>query len=178
MNDIVKSLMNENDIKNINAVPKVEKITINIGVGANQKEKLAFAEDVIWKITGQKPQVTKAKKSVAGFSVREGWPIGVKVTLRTKNMKAFQDKLLQLVLPATRDFEGLSPKSFDGRGNFSFGITDHTVFPEIPFSPNSHKLGMDVTVVTTSNSDNLAKALLDKIGYPFKKLKKKGDSNA
>lgn len=178
MNDIVKSLMKENDIKNINAVPKVEKITLNIGVGANQKEKLAFAEDVIWKITGQKPQITNARKSVAGFSVREGWPVGVKVTLRSKNMKAFQDKLLQLVLPATRDFEGLNSKSFDGRGNYSFGITDHTVFPEIPFSTNSHRLGMDITVVTTSSSDNLARALLDKIGYPFTKFKKKGDANA
>lgn len=174
MNDITKALMKEADIKNINAVPKIRKITINVGVGTGQKEKLEFAQNVLWKITGQKPVITKARKSVAGFSIREGWPIGVKVTLRSKNMENFQNKLIQLILPATRDFEGLTRKSFDGRGNYSFGIKDHTVFPEIPFSNNSIKIGMDITVETSTNENDLALKLLELVGYPFKKLANKG----
>ena len=178
MNDMVKQLMEKTGITNVNAIPKVQKITLNIGVGAGQKEKLAFAQDLLEKITGQKPIITKAKKSVAGFSVREGWPIGVKVTLRAANMEKFQAKLISLVLPAVRDFDGLKHKSFDGRGNYSFGITDHSVFPEIPFENNSIKLGMDVTVATSATNDEHAKALLTLIGYPFKKLRTKGDKNA
>ena len=178
MNDISKDLYKELGLSNVHQIPKVLAITINIGVGAGQKEKLAYAKEILAKITGQNPVETKARKSEAGFSIRQGWPLGAKVTLRGKILKNFQDKLVQVILPATRDFEGLKAKSFDGRGNYNFGIKDYTVFFEMPYSNNNFKIGMNICIETSTNIDDHALLLLKKIGYPFKKQVVKGEKSA
>lgn len=172
MNDVArlnKELFEELKLKNVNEIPEVLSITLNIGVGASKKEELAYSKDILAMITGQTPITTNARKSIAGFSIREGWPLGTKVTLRRESMKRFQDKLVSIILPATRDFEGLNPNSFDGRGNYSFGIKDYTVFSEIPFNNNSFKIGMDVCIATSATNDDDARLLLTKLGYPFNK---------
>lgn len=170
-NEIVPILMKEFNYKNIHQVPKIEKIVINMGVGegARNSEIIEKHAQELAKITGQKPIITKAKKSVSNFKIRRGMPIGIKVTLRGARMYNFLYKLINIVLPKVRDFRGLDPNSFDGRGNYSFGLSEQLVFPEI--SPDEIKRiqGMDITIVTTAKTDQEAKRLLELFGMPFKR---------
>lgn len=169
--EIVPALMNKLGIKNIMQVPKLNKIVINIGVGeATQNSKLIDAAlNDLRIIAGQEPVVAKAKKSEAGFKLRKGMPIGVKVTLRKEKMYEFLDRLISLALPRVRDFEGVSTKSFDGRGNYSLGIKEQLVFPEIEYDKVEKIFGMNITVVTSAQTDEEARALLSEFGMPFKK---------
>lgn len=170
-NEIVPILMKEFNYKNIHQVPKIEKIVINMGVGegARNPEIIEKHAQELAKITGQKPIITKAKKSISNFKIRRGMPIGIKVTLRGARMYNFLYKLINIVLPKVRDFRGLDPNSFDGRGNYSFGLSEQLVFPEI--SPDEVKRiqGMDITIVTTAKTDQEAKRLLELFGMPFKR---------
>ncbi|MCY1455086.1 50S ribosomal protein L5 [compost metagenome] len=152
-------------------LPKVEKIVINMGVGdAVQNSKaLDAAVEELTIITGQKPVVTKAKKSIAGFRLREGMPIGAKVTLRGERMYEFLDKLISISLPRVRDFRGVSKKAFDGRGNYTLGVKEQLIFPEIDYDKVSKVRGMDIVIVTTANSDEEARELLTQFGMPFQK---------
>jgi large subunit ribosomal protein L5 len=152
-------------------VPRVEKVVINMGVGeAVQNAKvLDGAVEDLTLISGQKPVITRAKKSIAGFKVREGMPIGVKVTLRGERMYHFLDKLINVALPRVRDFRGVSPKSFDGRGNYTLGLKEQLIFPEISYDKVDKVRGMDVVIVTTANSDEEARELLSLMGMPFRK---------
>jgi large subunit ribosomal protein L5 len=168
---IVDELRKEFSYKNIMQVPKVTKISVNMGVGVateNIKELEAAVEDLT-KITGQKPIITKARKSIAGFKVREGNPIGCKVTLRGARMYEFLDRLLNVALPRVRDFRGLSPKSFDGSGNYTMGIREQLVFPEIDYDSVLSVRGMNITINTTAQNDQEALSLLTKFGFPFRK---------
>ena len=168
---VVPKLMKELEIKNIMECPKLEKIIVNMGVGeATQNSKLidaAMADLTI--ITGQKPLLRKAKKSEAGFKLREGMPIGAKVTLRKERMYDFLDRLVNVVLPRVRDFEGVPSNSFDGRGNYSAGLRDQLVFPEIDFDKVEKLLGMSITMVSSAKTDEEGRALLKAFGMPFKK---------
>ena len=168
---VVPKLMKELEIKNIMECPKLEKIIVNMGVGeATQNSKLmdaAMADLTI--ITGQKPLLRKAKKSEAGFKLREGMPIGAKVTLRKERMYDFLDRLVNVVLPRVRDFEGVPSNSFDGRGNYSLGLRDQLVFPEIDFDKVEKLLGMSITMVSSAKTDEEGRALLKAFGMPFKK---------
>ena len=168
---VVPKLMKELEIKNIMDCPKLEKIIVNMGVGeATQNSKLmdaAMADLTL--ITGQKPLLRKAKKSEAGFKLREGMPIGAKVTLRKERMYDFLDRLVNVVLPRVRDFEGVPSNSFDGRGNYSLGLRDQLVFPEIDFDKVEKLLGMSITVVSSAKTDEEGRALLKAFGMPFKK---------
>lgn len=170
-NEIVPSLMNKFEYKSIMQVPKVEKIVINMGVGeAVQNSKvLDNAVEDLTAIAGQKPVITRAKKSIAGFKLREGMPIGVKVTLRGERMFDFLDKLINISLPRVRDFRGISPKSFDGRGNYTLGIKEQLIFPEISYDKIDKVRGMDVVIVTTAKTDEEARELLTEMGMPFRK---------
>lgn len=168
--DIAPALQKELDLKNPMAVPRLHKIVVNMGVGeATQNAKIldpAVAE--LGQITGQKPVVTKAKKSIAAFKVREGMPIGAMVTLRGDRMYEFLDRLINVVLPRVRDFRGVSTKSFDGRGNYTLGLRDQLIFPEIDYAKVDKLKGMNVTIVTTAKNDNEARALLRSFGMPFR----------
>ncbi|MCY7007626.1 50S ribosomal protein L5 [Fusobacterium simiae] len=168
---VVPKLMKELEIKNIMECPKLEKIIVNMGVGeATQNSKLidaAMADLTI--VTGQKPLLRKAKKSEAGFKLREGMPIGAKVTLRKERMYDFLDRLVNVVLPRVRDFEGVPSNSFDGRGNYSVGLRDQLVFPEIDFDKVEKLLGMSITMVSSAKTDEEGRALLKAFGMPFKK---------
>ena len=168
---VVPKLMKELEIKNIMDCPKLEKIIVNMGVGeATQNSKLidaAMADLTL--ITGQKPLLRKAKKSEAGFKLGEGMPIGAKVTLRKERMYDFLDRLVNVVLPRVRDFEGVPSNSFDGRGNYSLGLRDQLVFPEIDFDKVEKLLGMSITVVSSAKTDEEGRALLKAFGMPFKK---------
>ncbi len=157
--------------KSVMQLPKVEKIVINMGVGdAVQNSKaLDAAVEELTIITGQKPVVTKAKKSIAGFRLREGMPIGAKVTLRGERMYEFLDKLISISLPRVRDFRGVSKKAFDGRGNYTLGVKEQLIFPEIDYDKVSKVRGMDIVIVTTANSDEEARELLTQFGMPFQK---------
>ncbi|MCG9478992.1 MAG: 50S ribosomal protein L5 [Actinomycetia bacterium] len=169
--EIIAELKKEFGYKNIMEVPKVEKISVNMGVGVateNIKELEAAVEDLT-KITGQKPVITKARKSIAGFKVREGNPIGCKVTLRGARMYEFLDRLLNVALPRVKDFRGLSPKSFDGSGNYTMGIKEQLVFPEIDYDSILSVKGMNITINTTAQSDEEALGLLSRFGFPFRK---------
>lgn len=168
---IISSLQEQFEYENVMAVPKVEKIVINCGVGeAVENEKiLDTVVDNIAKITGQRPVTTKAKKSISNFKVREGLAVGCKVTLRGTQMYEFLDRLINLALPRTRDFQGVPDKSFDGRGNYTLGIKEHTIFPEINTEEVDHVHGLDVTFVTTAETDEEAYALLEQFGMPFQK---------
>jgi len=168
---IVPNLMKELDIKNIMEVPKLEKIIVNMGVGeATQNAKLIDAAmNDLTIITGQKPLLRKARKSEAGFKLRAGMPIGCKVTLRKHRMYDFLDRLVNVVLPRVRDFEGVSADAFDGRGNYSLGLSDQLVFPEIDFDKVDKLLGMSITVVSSAKDDNEGRALLTAFGMPFRK---------
>ena len=168
---VVPKLTKELEIKNIMDCPKLEKIIVNMGVGeATQNSKLmdaAMADLTL--ITGQKPLLRKAKKSEAGFKLREGMPIGAKVTLRKERMYDFLDRLVNVVLPRVRDFEGVPSNSFDGRGNYSVGLRDQLVFPEIDFDKVEKLLGMSITMVSSAKTDEEGRALLKAFGMPFKK---------
>jgi len=169
--EIIPKLIEEFEYENLNAVPKLQKIVINVGAGEaiNDSKFLDTVVDNIGLITGQQPVKTKAKKSVSNFKLRENVPIGCKVTLRKKIMYEFIDRLINLSLPRTRDFQGIPNKSFDGRGNFTMGIKEHTIFPEIDVDSAKFVHGMDVTFVTNAESDEEAFALLKHFGMPFKK---------
>ena len=169
-NEIISKLEKDLDIKNVNLVPKLEKIDVNMGVGAaaSDSKQLDAAIEDMRIITGQQPCVTRAKKSIAGFHVREGQAIGCKVTLRGDRMYEFMDRLLATALPRVRDFRGISRTSFDGRGNYSLGITEQLIFPEIDYDKIDRTRGMDITFVTTADNDEAAFALLDAFGFPFK----------
>lgn len=168
---VVPKLMKELEIKNIMECPKLEKIIVNMGVGeATQNSKLmdaAMGDLTI--ITGQKPLLRKARKSEAGFKLREGMPIGAKVTLRKERMYDFLDRLVNVVLPRVRDFEGVPSNAFDGRGNYSLGLRDQLVFPEIDFDKVEKLLGMSITMVSSAKTDEEGRALLKAFGMPFKK---------
>ena len=171
LNEVVPSLMNKYNYKSKIEVPKLEKIVINIGVGdatSNSKLLDAAVADLA-KLSGQKPVVTKAKKSIAGFKVREGQPIGCKVTLRGENMYNFMDKLISISLPRVRDFRGVSPKAFDGRGNYTMGIKEQLIFSEIDYDDVVKVRGMDIIFVTTANTNEESFDLLNGLGIPFKK---------
>ncbi|RHW36261.1 50S ribosomal protein L5 [Lysinibacillus yapensis] len=171
LSEVSPALMSKFEYKSVMQVPKVEKIVINMGVGdAVQNSKaLDAAVEELTIITGQKPVVTKAKKSIAGFRLREGMPIGAKVTLRGERMYEFLDKLISIALPRVRDFHGVSKKSFDGRGNYTLGVKEQLIFPEIDYDKVSKVRGMDIVIVTTANSDEEARELLTQFGMPFQK---------
>ena len=167
---IVPELMKEYNYTTVMESPKLEKIVINIGVGDGSKDEkfITAAVKDLEKITGQKPVVTKARKSIAGFKVREGQPIGVKVTLRGENMYYFFEKLVRIGLPRVRDFRGVSPHSFDGKGNYTIGIKEQLIFPEIDYDDVVKVRGMDIIFVTTAKSNEEAKSLLAGFGMPFR----------
>ena len=169
--EIVPNMQKKFYYKSVMQVPRLDKIVINIGCGdATHNSKLldAACNDLL-QITGQKPVVTKAKKSIAGFKIREGQAIGCKVTLRGERMYNFLDKLISVSLPRVRDFRGLSPKAYDGRGNYTIGIKEQLVFPEIEFDDVVKVRGMDIVLVTTANTNEEAHALLEELGIPFRK---------
>jgi large subunit ribosomal protein L5 len=168
--EVSQTLMKELDAKNPMAVPRLHKIVVNMGVGeATQNAKLIDpAVNELGQITGQKPVVTRAKKSIAAFKVREGMPIGAMVTLRGDRMYEFFDRLVSIVLPRVRDFRGVSTKSFDGRGNYTLGLHDQLIFPEIDYAKVDKLKGMNVTIVTTARSDDQARSLLKHLGMPFR----------
>jgi len=168
---IIGILKKENKYRNIHEIPKLTKIVINVGAGeAIQNIKcLDVIQDYIKDISGQKPVVRKAKKSIAGFKLREGQPIGVKVTLRRTRMYDFLERLINTTLPRVRDFKGVSAKAFDGSGNYSFGIKEQLVFPEVNYEKIDKVRGMNITIVTTAKTDNEGKLLLSSLGIPFRK---------
>jgi len=168
--DITPKLIDKFSYKNIMQVPKVDKIIINVGVGeAIQNPKaLDGAVSDLTIISGQKPVITKAKKSIAGFKLREGMPIGCKVTLRGERMYDFLNRLINIVLPRVRDFRGVSPQAFDGRGNYSLGIKEQTIFPEIEYDKIDKIRGLEVVIVTTAKTDEEARELLKSMGMPFR----------
>jgi large subunit ribosomal protein L5 len=167
--EIVPALQSEFEIKNIMQVPGLVKIVVNMGVGeaARDSKLIEGAVKDLTAITGQKPTVTKARKSIAQFKLREGMPIGAHVTLRGDRMWEFLDRLLALALPRIRDFRGLSPQQFDGRGNYTFGLTEQVMFHEIDQDRMDRSRGMDITVVTTATNDDEGRALLRQLGFPF-----------
>lgn len=169
--EVVPNLKEKYNYTTLMAVPKIEKIVINIGVGDGAKETKLIDGAVkdLELITGAKPIVTKAKKSIAGFSIRKGVPIGCKVTLRGENMYMFLEKLIRVGLPRVKDFRGVSPKAFDGRGNYTLGIKEQLIFPEIEFDTVVKVRGMDIVFVTTANSNEEAFDLLNGLGIPFRK---------
>jgi large subunit ribosomal protein L5 len=169
--DLREQLQRELGLRNVMEVPRLEKIVLNCGVGlATQQQSLldgAVADLTV--ITGQKPLVTRAKKSIAGFKLRAGNPIGAKVTLRGARMWEFYDRLVSLAIPRIRDFRGMDPSSFDGRGNYTFGVTEQLIFPEIDYDSIDTVRGMDITIVTTANTDDEGRALLTALGFPFRR---------
>ena len=169
-NETTPALMKRFGLKNVMAVPKVSKVTVNIGLGeASQNVKLLdTAAQELGQITGQKPIITRAKKSIANFKIRKGMPIGCAVTLRGDRMYEFIDRLCNVVLPRVRDFRGLPSNAFDGRGNYTLGLRDQLIFPEIPYEKVDKIRGMNVTVVTTARTDDEARELLKQLGMPFR----------
>ena len=167
---VIPRLREQGGYRNIMEVPHLEKITINMGVGeaVSDKKALENAQNELALITGQRPSVTRARKSVAGFKVREGWAIGCKVTLRRHRMYEFLDRLINVAVPRIRDFRGFSPKSFDGRGNYSVGVREQIIFPEIDYDKTDAIRGMDITLTTTAKTNEEARALLDAFGFPFR----------
>lgn len=168
--EIVPKLVKQFGYQNIMEVPKITKITLNMGVGeaAQDRKVMEGALSDLTKISGQKPQVTLARKSVAGFKIREGWPIGAKVTLRGARMYDLLTRLIDVAIPRVRDFRGLNPKSFDGRGNFSMGLREQIVFPEIDYDKVDKLRGLDVTITTTAKTDDEARGLLRAFNLPLK----------
>ena len=167
---IVPNLMKQFEYSNIHQVPKVTKVTVNRGLGeASQNAKALEASlSEIAIITGQKPVVTRAKKAIAGFKIREGMPVGVMVTLRSGKMYNFLDRLINLSLPRIRDFRGISPKSFDGRGNYTLGVREQLIFPEVEYDKIDQIRGMDISIITTARNDEEGRALLKEMGMPFR----------
>ena len=171
LKEVSPALMSKFNYESVMQVPKVEKIVINMGVGdaVSNSKALDSAVEELQTIAGQKPVITKAKKSIAGFRLREGMPIGTKVTLRGERMYDFLDKLISISLPRVRDFRGVSKKAFDGRGNYTLGVKEQLIFPEIDYDKVSKVRGMDIVIVTTANSDEEARELLTQFGMPFQK---------
>lgn len=168
---VAGKLMEQYGYKNVMEVPRLSKITLNMGVGeavADRKVMEHAVEDMI-KIAGQKPVVNKARKSVAGFKVREGWPVGCKVTLRREKMYEFLDRLISIAIPRIRDFRGMNPKSFDGRGNYSMGVQEQIIFPEIDYDKIDALRGLDITFTTTAKTDEEGRALLAAFNFPFRR---------
>ncbi|MEE4192355.1 MAG: 50S ribosomal protein L5 [Halieaceae bacterium] len=168
--EIAPKLKDELGLQNVMEVPRITKITLNMGVGEalGDKKVLENAVADMEKIAGQKPVVTKARKSIAGFKVREGWPIGCKVTLRSDRMYEFLERLISIAIPRIRDFRGISPKSFDGRGNFAMGVTEQIIFPEIDYDQVDALRGLDITITTTARTDDEGRALLRAFNFPLK----------
>ena len=168
--EVVDNLMKKFGYDNVMQVPRLKKITLNMGVGeaVGDKKVMNFAVDDMTKIAGQKPIVTLAKNSIAGFKIREGWPIGCKVTLRSDRMYEFLDRLITIALPRVRDFRGLNPKSFDGTGNYSMGIQEQIVFPEIDFDKIDTIRGLDICFTTSAKTNEEARALLEAFNLPLK----------
>jgi large subunit ribosomal protein L5 len=166
--EVVEKLMKGGQYTNRMQVPKVEKVVLNMGVNSNhEKDVITEAQQELATITGQKPVVTRAKKSISNFKVRENMPVGVKVTLRGSRMYEFLERFFNAALPRIRDFRGVSPRGFDGRGSYTMGVRDQTIFPEVELDKIKHNLGMDVTIVTSANTDAEAKELLKLLGMPF-----------
>ncbi|QLG88699.1 50S ribosomal protein L5 [Chitinibacter bivalviorum] len=167
---IVPELVKQFGYKSVMQVPRIEKITINMGVGeaVADKKVMEFAVGDMQKIAGQKPVVTKSKKSIAGFKIRDGYPVGCKVTLRRERMYEFLDRLVTIALPRVRDFRGIGGKSFDGRGNFNMGVKEQIIFPEIEYDKIDALRGMNITITTTAKTDEEARALLAAFKFPFK----------
>ena len=168
--DIAPKLKEELGLKNVMEVPRITKITLNMGVGEAVADKkiLENAVSDLTKISGQKPVVTRARKSVAGFKIRDGWPIGCKVTLRSERMYEFLERLISIAIPRIRDFRGVSPKSFDGRGNFAMGVNEQIIFPEIDYDKVDTLRGLDITITTTAKNDDEGRALLRAFNFPLK----------
>lgn len=169
--DVAAKLKTELGLSNVMEIPRITKITLNMGVGEaiSDKKLLDNAVADLEKLSGQKAVVTKARKSIAGFKVREGWPIGCKVTLRSERMWDFLDRLVDVAIPRIRDFRGLNPKSFDGRGNYSMGVREQIIFPEINYDTVDKVRGLDITITTTARNNDEGRALLTALGFPFKK---------
>jgi large subunit ribosomal protein L5 len=167
--EVAPALREQLGLGNVMQIPRLEKIVLNIGIGEaiNDSKALDGAMSDLAAITGQKPRINRARKSIAAFKLREGMPIGVKVTLRGDRMWEFFDRLVTVALPRTRDFRGMNPKSFDGHGNYSLGLTEQLVFPEVAYDTVDAVRGMDITIVTTTDDDAHARALLDAFGFPF-----------
>lgn len=170
-NTLQAELKKQLELDNVMAVPKLTKITLNMGLGdsARDKKVIDSAVNELAAITGQQPVVTYARKSIAGFKLREGMPLGVKVTLRGRTMYEFFDRLIHISIPRIRDFRGLNPKSFDGRGNYSMGVKEQIMFPEIDYDKIDQIRGMDITITTTAKTDDQARALLNGFGFPFRR---------
>lgn len=170
-NTVLPELMKRFNYDTVMQAPRITKITLNMGVGAAAQDRKAIEGAVtdLTAISGQKPVVTKARKSVAGFKIREGWPIGAKVTLRNQRMYEFLDRLVTIAIPRIRDFRGLNSRSFDGRGNYSLGIKEQIVFPEIDYDKIEKLRGLDITITTTAKTDEEARALLEAFNFPLRK---------
>lgn len=168
---VVSEIMKKFKFKNVFQVPKIEKIVVNMGIkqGAVDKGVVEAAAQELALLAGQRPVITRAKKSIAGFKLREGQPLGCKVTLRGRIMYEFLERLIGIAIPRVRDFRGLSAKSFDGNGNYTFGLTEHIVFPELELDKVKQVRGMDITINTTATNDEVAKELLSLMGFPFVK---------
>ncbi len=168
--EIVSKLMEQFKYENIHQVPKLVKVTLNRGLGEASQNAKALESSVkeLAVITGQKPVVTRAKKAIAGFKIRKGMPVGVMVTLRSERMYAFVNRLINLALPRIRDFRGISPKSFDGRGNYSLGVREQLIFPEIDYDSIDQIRGLDISIVTSAQTDEEGRALLKEMGMPFR----------
>lgn len=168
--DFVPKLQKELGLKNVMEIPRITKITLNMGVGeaVGDKKVMESAVKDLERIAGQKVVVTKARKSIAGFKIRDGWPIGCKVTLRSDRMYEFLDRLISIAIPRIRDFRGISPKQFDGRGNFTMGVTEQIIFPEIDYDKIDKIRGLDVCITTTARTNEEGLALLKAFGFPFK----------
>ncbi|MFY0666153.1 MAG: 50S ribosomal protein L5 [Natronospirillum sp.] len=168
--DVMPALTKEFGYKNVMEVPRVTKITLNMGVGEaiGDKKQIENAIADLEAISGQKAVVTKARKSIAGFKIREGWPIGAKVTLRAERMWEFLDRLVDISLPRVRDFRGINPKSFDGRGNYSMGVREQIIFPEIEYDKVDKLRGLDITITTTARTNDEGRALLKALSFPFR----------
>ncbi|MGD8956413.1 MAG: 50S ribosomal protein L5 [Chromatiaceae bacterium] len=167
---VIPQLMEKFGYSTVMQVPRIEKITLNMGVGeaVGDKKVMEFAVGDMTKIAGQKPIITKAKKSVAGFKIRDGWPIGCKVTLRRERMYEFLDRLINIAIPRIRDFRGVSARSFDGMGNYSMGVKEQIIFPEVEYDKIDALRGLDITITTTAKNDDECRALLDGFNFPFK----------
>ncbi|WP_395947218.1 50S ribosomal protein L5 [Caedibacter taeniospiralis] len=167
---VVPQLKNELGVTNVMEIPRITKITLNMGVGeaAKDKKALEYAVKDLEAIAGQKAVITKTRKSIAGFKIRDGWPIGCKVTLRGKRMYEFLDRLISIAIPRVRDFRGLNPKSFDGRGNYSMGMREQIAFPEIDYDKVDSVRGLDITITTTAKSNEQGRALLSAFNFPLK----------
>ena len=168
---VIKQLLEQFGYSSVMAVPRLDKITLNMGVGEAVADRkiIEHAVSDMTQIAGQKPLVTRARKSVAAFKIRENWPIGCKVVLRRERMYEFLDRLINVALPRIRDFRGISPRSFDGRGNYSMGVSEQIIFPEIDYDKVDTLRGMDITITTTAHDDEEGRALLDAFQFPFRK---------